>query len=197
MPGASAIFGVLHTVAYHTECWLVGFAIAWALAELRVQGENKRWFRLSALTSLTLLLFIVIVMFTLLLVIPTAKAADRLNARHPEPVVVTQLTTLDSLVDRLEHALVESNLEEADDLAHSAMGAAFELANTGAAAPTLLTLTQQTRIEAVRAELDLMAPSMRDAWFAARRRKPELIEPAMQEFRQAYARMKSELAKPQ
>lgn len=192
MPGATVFLGLLHTMAYQTGWWVIAFAVAWALFEWRMRGERKQWMRLSALTSLSLLLFAVVVTFTALLVIPTAKAADRLNARHPEPIVAARMATLDRLVGRLDEALVKNDLAAADDLAHTAMGAANDLANTGAAASTLLTSTEQSRIEALRRQLDLMASSMRQAWFAARTRQPEQIQPAMKKFREAYARIKDD-----
>jgi len=192
VPGATDFLGLLHTMAYQTEWWVIAFAIAWALFEWRVRGEGKQWLRLSALTSLSLLLFAVVVMFTALLVIPTAKAADRLNARHPEPMVAARMATLDRLVGPLEEALLKNDLAAADDLAHTAMGAANDLANTGAAASTLLTFTEHARIETLRRQLDLMAASMREAWFAARTRKPDQIQPAMKRFREAYAHIKND-----
>src|SRR5689334_10797066 len=57
IPGATNFLGLLHTMAYQTGWWLIAFAIAWAIFEWRVQGESKQWLRLSALTSLSLLLF--------------------------------------------------------------------------------------------------------------------------------------------
>src|SRR5215468_560450 len=55
MPGATDLLGLLHTMAYQTGWWLLAFAIAWALFEWRMRGENKQWVRLSVLTSLALL----------------------------------------------------------------------------------------------------------------------------------------------
>src|SRR5260370_37898084 len=57
MPRATDFLGLLHTMAYQTGWWVIALAIAWALFEWRVRGENKQWLRLSALTSLALLLF--------------------------------------------------------------------------------------------------------------------------------------------
>ena len=192
IPGATDFLGLLHTMAFQTGWWLTAFAIAWAIFEWRVQGESKQWLRLSALTSLSLLLFAAVVMFTVLMVIPTVKAADQLNAQNPEQMVASRMATLDRLVGPLEEALLKNDLAAADDLAHTAMGAANDLANTGAAASTLLTFTDHAKIEALRTQLDLMASSMREAWFAARTRKLDQIQPAMKRFREAYANIKND-----
>ena len=194
IPGAKGFLGLLHLAAYHPAWWVSAFAIAWVLFEWRVKDENKRWLRLSLMVSLALLLFAVVAMFTTLMVIPTVRAAERLNARYPEPIVAERMATLDRLVSQLEQALVKKDLPGADELAHEAMGAAQDLAKTGAAASTLLTLTEQPRIEEIRVQLDSMESSMRGAWFAARRRKPEQIQPSMQKFREAYAQLKKETA---
>jgi len=92
----------------------------------------------------------------------------------------------------LEEALLKNDLAAADDLAHTAMGAANDLANTGAAASTLLTFTDHAKIEALRTQLDLMAASMREAWFAARTHRLDQIQPAMKRFREAYAHIKND-----
>jgi hypothetical protein len=195
MPGAKNLLAVLHSAAYQTLWWMVAFAIAWALFEWSVKTENKQRLRLSILASLALMLFVVTIIFTVLLIIPTAKAADRLNARDPGPEVAGRIATLDRLLPQLEQALLTNDLPKADDLAHNAMGAANDLENTGAAASTLLTSTEQAKVEILRADLNSMASAMREAWIAARRRHPEQIQVPMQKFREAYARVKNEAAK--
>jgi hypothetical protein len=191
IPGGSDLLGLMHTMAYQPGWWLIAIAIAWALFEWRVRGQNKQWVRLSVLTSTALLLFATITMFSALLVIPTVKAAEQLNARHPEPVVAERIATLDRLLVRLDDALAKNDLATADDLAHTAAGAASELAQTGAAASTLLTSSDPSKVEAVRTQLDVMASTMREVWFAAKTRHPEPIEPALKKFREAYAQVKS------
>lgn len=118
MPGAKDFLGLLHLAVYHPAWWVSAFAIAWVLFEWRVKDENKRWLRFSLMVSLALLLFAVIAMFTTLMVIPTIRAAERLNARHPEAVVSSRMATLDRLVGQLEQALVNRDLPAADEFAH-------------------------------------------------------------------------------
>ncbi|HSU54911.1 MAG TPA: hypothetical protein VLT36_12710 [Candidatus Dormibacteraeota bacterium] len=195
MPGANNFLAVLHSAAYQTAWWVVAFSIAWALFEWSVKAENKQRLRLSILTSLALVLFVVTILFATLLVIPTAKAADRLNARDPRPEVAARIATLDRLLPQLEQALLTNDLPKADDLAHTAMGAANDLENTGAAAATLLTSTEPAKVEALRAELESMAAAMRETWIAARRRNPGQIGPAMQKFQVVYAQVKDDTSR--
>jgi hypothetical protein len=192
MPGASSFLTVLHSAAYQTLWWIVAFAIAWVLFEWLVKAENKQGLRLSILASLALMLFVVTSIFAMLLIIPTAKAADRLNARDPGPEVAARIAILDRLLPQLEQALLTNDLPKADDLAHTSMGAANDLENTGAAASTLLASTEQAKVEILRTNLSSMASAMREAWIAARRRRPEQIQAPMQKFREAYARVKNE-----
>lgn len=191
IPGANDFLAVLHSAAYQTAWWVVAFSIAWALFERSVKAENKLRLRFSILATLALMLFVVTIIFATLLVIPTAKAADRLNARDPRPEVAARMATLDRLLPQLEQALLTNDLPKADDLSHTAMGAANDLENTGAAASTLLTSTDQAKVEVLRADLNSMASAMREAWIAARRRHPEQIKAPMQKFRDAYARVMS------
>jgi hypothetical protein len=191
-PGATDFLGVLHSLAYQTAWWVTAFAIVAALFEWSVKTENKQRLRLALLTSMALMLFFATILFAVLLVVPTAKAADRLNARDPVPEVDARIATLDRLLPRLEQALLQNDLPAADDLAHTAMGAANDLENTGAAAATLLTSTRPANVEALRAELNSMAAAMREVWIAARRRHPEQIPAPMQKFREAYGQVKNE-----
>lgn len=195
LPGAWNFLSVLNSAANETWWWMIAFAIGWAWFEWKMKAENKPRWRLSILASLALMLFVVNLMFAVLLIIPTARAADRLNARDPGPEVVSRIATLDRLLPQLEQALLANDLATADDLAHTAMGAANDLENTGAAASTLLTSTEQARVELLRADLNSMAGAMREAWFAARRRQPEQVQGPMKKFREAYARVRKETAR--
>jgi hypothetical protein len=196
IPGSNLFLGLLHMPVYNPVSWLLAFAIIWGLFEWRLRNRSKQQLRLAVMSSLAFLLFSVVAMFTVIMVIPTAKAADRLNARHPEPVVTARMVKLDRLVGEIEQALKANDLAKADDLSHTAMGAANDLALTGDAAPVLLTSTEPMKVEALRSDLDAMATSMRAAWFAARTRNTKRIQPTMQEFREAYAQVKKDTAGP-
>jgi hypothetical protein len=193
IPGSNSFLALLHMPAYNTISWLIAFAVLWGLFEWRVRNENKPKLRLAAMTSLSLLLFVVVAMFAAIMVIPTAKAAERLNARHPEPIVAERMAILDRLVGQLEQAVVKNDLPMADDFAHTAMGAANDLANTGAAASTLLLSPEPARVKTLRAELDTMASAMQEAWFAARTRHAEQIPAPLQKFCAAFAQVKNEI----
>lgn len=192
VPGAKTLLACLHLPVYNPVWWVIGFAFLWGLFEWRVPNETKSRLRPGIMASLGLLLFLVSAMFAAALVIPMARAAEQMNSRYPEAIVATRMTNLDRLMIGLEKAVKENDLPMADDLAHTAMGAASDLANTGAAAPTLLTSTAQPRIDRLRADLDLMYSSMRKTWLAARRRHPEQIGGPLQKFRETYAQVKKE-----
>lgn len=194
MPGAGTFLAMLHSMAYQTPWWVAAFIVAWALFEWFVKRENKSHWRSVLLTSLALALFLMVTVFTVLMVVPTAKAADRLNARDPKPEIAARMATLDRLVPQLEQALRENDLSRADGLAHTSMGAANDLCNTGAAASTLLTSSEPAKIEMLQAELNSMASAMREAWFAARQRRAGQIDAPMQKFREAYGKVKDATA---
>ena len=196
VPGGETLLGLLHMPVDNPVWWLIGFAFLWGLFEWRVANERKSWLRPGAMASLALLLFLVCAMFAVALVIPLARAGQQMNARYPEPIVAAQMADLDTLMIGLEKAVKENDLLTADDLAHTAMGAANQLANTGAAAPTLLTSSAQPRVDRLRAELDLMLSSMRETWLAARRRHPEQIGEPLQKFRETYAQVKNDIGSP-
>src|SRR5262245_13888517 len=124
VPGAKGLLGLLHIPAYDPVWWVVGFAILWGLFEWRVPNEMKSRLRLGVMASLALALFLVAAAFAASMVIPVARAAEEMNARDPEPIVAARIANLDRLVSQLEQALENNDLPAADDLAHTASGAA-------------------------------------------------------------------------
>jgi hypothetical protein len=89
-------------------------------------------------------------------------------------------------VGQLDQAVMKNDWGLAHELAHEAMGTANDLANTGAAASTLLTFGEQTRIEELRTRLESMASSMREAWLASRMSDDERIHATMRKFHEAF-----------
>ena len=75
--------------------------VGWGLFRRCVPAARRPAVRLSVLTSLVMMLFAIVAVFSGLMIIPTAKAGDRLNARYPEPIVAERLAKLDRLIGPL------------------------------------------------------------------------------------------------
>jgi hypothetical protein len=193
---ANNFLAVLHVPVYNLTLTILCVAAAWGLFRRYVPAATRPAVRLSALASLAAMLFAVVAVLSGLMIVPTAKAADRLNARYPEPIVAERLATLDRLIGGIEQAMVNHDLATADDLSHTAMGAANDLENTGDAASTLLTSNDPARVIWLRAQLRTMASAMREAWFAARQRRADQVEAPLQRFRAAYALVKRATTRP-
>ena len=192
VPGSRTLLGLLHIPAYNPIWWIVGFAAIWGLFEWRVSSERKSRLRLNIMASMGLVLFLISGFFAAAMVIPVARAAEQMNTRDPAPIVAARLESLDRLLAQLQLAVEKNDLPTADGIAHTAGGAANDLALTGASASTLMTSMAQPRVDQLRADLDLMAFSMRETWMAAKRRHAEQIQEPLQKFCEAYARVKSE-----
>jgi hypothetical protein len=187
LPGATSFLALLHLLVDYAAWWAVALLIVGVIFERRVRAENKPVWRLSALGGTALLTGAAAMVFAALMVIPTVKAAQQVNARHPEPFVRGRMATLDHSVRQLDEALVARDWPTVHESAHVAMGAADDLATTGAAAATLLTFSESTKLEELRKRFDVMADALRKAWAASRRDgNVERAEAAMQMFHEAY-----------
>jgi hypothetical protein len=195
MFGATQLLGMLHLAEDYAAWWAIALAVACGLFEWRMRGQSKASLRLSAMVLTSLLLFAVVAMLTALMVIPTARAAQRLNARHPEPIVAVRMAALDRLVGQLDQALLKQDWPAVHELAHEATGAAEDLAKTGAAASTLLTLNQETRVERLRTQLESMESSMEATWAASRKGDAEQVKSGIQKFHEAYEAVTSEVTR--
>jgi hypothetical protein len=187
LPGATSFLALLHLLVDHAAWWVGALLLVGMTFEWRVRAESKPAWRLSALSGAALLTGVAATAFAALMVIPTVKAAQQVNARHPEQIVRGRMATLDRSVRQLERALVVRDWPIVRESAHVAMGAADDLATTGAAAATMLTLGESTKIEELRKRFDVMADALRKAWAASRRDgNVERTEAAMQTFHEAY-----------
>ena len=187
LPGAASFLALLHLLVDYAAWWAVALLFVGVIFEWRIRAENKPAWRLSALGGGALLTGVAAMAFAALMVIPTVKAAQQVNARRPEQFVRGRMATLDQSVRQLDEALVAKDWPTVHESAHVAAGAAEDLAATGAAAATMLTFGESTKIEELRKRFDVMADALRKAWRASRRDgNVERAEAAMQMFHEAY-----------
>jgi hypothetical protein len=186
MPGAGAIFAFLYAAKHFVLWWVVPLVIAWGFFERRVRGENKSHIRLLAMSSCTLLLLIVIGMMAAVMTIPTARAAEQYSSRQPEIIVRDRMAALDQLAGELDQAMAKKDWPVFLELSHTASGQAGNLVVTGASAPALLTLSEQTKVEKVRGQISDARAYLIDAWMASRVPDPARIESDMRNFHAVY-----------
>jgi hypothetical protein len=178
--------------------WLaMAFVAGWIIFEWSACGDSKRAFRLSVMTSMSLVLLGIAVAFATLMVVPTIKAGERMSARYPEPVVTSQVAALDRFVGELDSAVAKHDWPATRLISHEGGGAVQNLLLIGDSASTLLTVNQQAKIDDVRAHLESLKSFMHEIWAASRREdEPDRIETAMRGLRTAYGELKAEIPQP-
>jgi hypothetical protein len=98
-------------------------------------------------------------------------------------------STWSILISRLDHAVAAKDWPLVLDLSHTASGDAYELMTTGAAAPALLTLGEQAKIEQIRQQLTSVHGKLIDTWISSRRPDTARIESDMRDLHAIYAQL--------
>jgi hypothetical protein len=197
MPGGTLLLGLLGSARAILPWLLIAFVVGWIIFEWSARGGSKRGFRLSVMTSMSLVLFGIAVAFAALMLIPAVKAGERMSARYPEPVVTSQIVSLDRLVGELDSAVAKQDWPATHLISHEGGGAAQNLVLIGDSASALLTLNQQAKIDDIRAHLESVKSFMQEIWAASRRDgEPDRIETAMRGLHTAYGELKADIPQP-
>jgi hypothetical protein len=169
--------------------WVLLLAVAWGLFEWRVRSENKPFMRLSALGMAALVLAVAVGVTALSLLIPYVAALPPLYARAPEPIVRDQVATVSKSIRELEQAMAKKDWQASQEHATKAERAARYLAGMGAAAPALMSLTEQARLDALREQLSAADECLWEANKAIIAKDAGRLDAAMQKFHEAYGQV--------
>ena len=110
-----------------TRGWiLLAALVTIGLFEWRVKGENKSLMRLSALGTLALGLFLVVIAMTLSLVVPLCIAAPSVGPMV-RPWAVEQVASIDAAIEGIEQARVKKDWDAMREQAERASSATERL----------------------------------------------------------------------
>jgi hypothetical protein len=169
--------------------WMLLLAVAWGLFEWRVRSENKPFMRLSALGMAALVLAVAVGLTTLSLLILFEVAVPAVYPRKPEPIVREQVATISASIRGLEQAMAKTDWTASQEHATNAEQAVRYLAGMGAAAPTLMSLTEQAKVDALREQLNSADECLREALKAVMTKDAGRLDAAMQKFHEAYGQV--------
>jgi len=135
--------------------WLVLIVLiaVWVLFEWRVRSENKSLIRLAALGTGALGLIIPVALASALLMIVFAVGLPAMYRHHPEHDVQQGMLSVESSLDALDQALAKKDWDAIRERSRQLGSAIYELAISGAAAPVLLSLNEQPKIDQLRMQL--------------------------------------------
>jgi len=176
--------------------WIVlGVAVSWGLFEWRVRSENKSFMRLSAFGTAALGLMVVVILTGAALVLPVAAGLPALYSRDPEPVVSFQVAGVDTSIAALEEAAAKKDWNASWTYWFDATRAMNRLKQSGATAPVLASMKDQSEVDAMRARLEAATKSLSDAKLAIQNQDSERFISEMQKFHEAFAQVQG-AAKP-
>lgn len=166
--------------------WALLATAAWATFEWRVQSENKSLMRLSAMGMIALGAALWAALIASALVLAYAVAVPYLYVQAPEPVVREQLARVEQSFPQLEKSLADADWKASRQHLDAVWHAVDTLGDMGGAAPALVALDQQAKIDEARAELKAAKRSLNEARNAIIQEDAARAAAALAEFRQAY-----------
>jgi hypothetical protein len=167
--------------------WLsIPAVIIWALFEWRSRGEQKPFIRLAAMGSAALLLMAGVIWTFTAITLPMVISIPNLAMLRPNQVVADKSATIDRSVAAAEQAMATKDWPTIEDNLVDASHAARTLAQMGSAAPTILSMHEQAKVDALRAQLTAASLALRSAELASRAKDSARLESAMKEFHEAY-----------
>jgi hypothetical protein len=188
LPGSQTFLDLTEWTASHGVLLLLVVAVAWALFEWRVRGENKSFIRLSLMATAALLLMGACMMSAAVASIPTLVGAPALIARPPEQAVADLTGRIDASVAALNQAIANKDWPNIEQHAASAAHLMASLNNIGAA-PLVLASTSPgdaSRVGELRNDLREARRAMDETRAAAFTRDAARVAAGMQTFEAAY-----------
>jgi len=171
--------------------WLCIIVLAaGALLFLRLRSENKRLIGLSTLATAALGLMMLASALSVALVIPLVVGITTIYSGNPEQVVMQELRYIDKSVGALEHAVAKGDWDAMQTPARLAAHGVDDLASMGAAAPAMLSLDRQQKIDRLRTSLKTAGGHLRDVEQAIQSKDPLALQAAMERFREEYPPMR-------
>jgi len=171
--------------------WLFAAMLA-AAAYLfwRVRSDHKRMIGLSTLATAALGLMLLTSALSVALVIPLVVGITTIYSGSPERVVVQELVYIDASVGALEHAIAQGDWEAMQTPARLAAHGVDDLASMGAAAPAMLSLDRQQKIDRLRSSLKTAGDHLRHVEEAIQSKDALALQAAMERFKEEYPPMR-------
>jgi len=182
----ATILGLAYWFEGHLWLWIPLLIAAWAVFEWRSQSENKSLIRLSALGTIALALMAPVAFTAAAIIVEYAFALPSHAAQAPDQTVKTHWQNIDPALAALDQAIAKADWDIWKPM--NSMGKAIDhLYAMGAAAPTLIALPAQARIDQLRAELNRMHDAFHEMQQAGIAKDQVNLEAALKQFRAAYS----------
>jgi hypothetical protein len=196
MSSALTLFSVADWMQDHGWWLLIPALVIWALFEWRSRGEQKPFVRLAVMGSAALILMAAVIWTSTAIILPTIVSIPNLAMMRPDEVVAHKTATIDKSVAATEQAMANKDWPTIQGNLREASYAADTLAGMGSAAPMILSLHDQPKVDALRARLTAARLALRSAELASRSKDSTRLESALKEFHEAYGEVETPTTQP-
>jgi hypothetical protein len=196
MSSGLTLFAAANWVCDHGWWLFIPAVVIWALFEWRSRSEQKPFVRLAAMGSAALMLMAAVIWTSTAIILPTIVSIPNLAMMRPDEVVAHKTATIDKSVAATEQAMANNDWPVIQDNLRDASHAAHTLAGMGSAAPMILSLHDQPKVDALRAQLTAAHLALRSAELASRSKNLTRLESALKEFHEAYGKVETPTTQP-
>ena len=187
--------GVSNLIVHYWFLWVVVLAVLWGLFEWRTRGENKPLMRLSALATAAMAFMIPVALTALALIVQLALALPAKYTRNPEPDVRRRYESMNQAVAALDDAMTKHDWNAIQQQSNRLRFSIGELARVGSAAPVLLVLENQPKIDHLRTQLKSAEDTLQESHDAIEKKDMSQLEGVMGRFREAYNQVRQDVTK--
>jgi hypothetical protein len=186
----SQIGSLVEGLAASWWLWAVLLAVAGISFLRRFRSENKQLIGFSTLATAALGLTLVVSALSAAIIIPFVVAVTTIYTTSPEQVVIHRLQHIDVSMNALERAIARGDWDAMQTPARLAAHGVDDLASMGAAAPAMLSLDRQQKIDRLRTSLKTAGDCLRDVEGAIGSKDSVALQAAIQRFRGEYPPMR-------
>jgi len=152
-----------------------------------MRGENKMFIGLSTLATAALGLMLFVCAFSAVLAVPLVAAIPNMHRSKPESIVKQRLAAIDLSCNALSRAFNQRDWDTMEHTARLAIHGVDDLATMGAAAPAIVSLDQQQKVDELRSDLKTAQDALREIEAAIQSKDVPRLQIALAKFRDKYS----------
>jgi len=186
----SDIVGLLDGVSASWWLWGILLVAAPGFVLWRIRSEHRPMIGFSTLATAALGVVALTTALSMAVLISLVVGVRAIYTESPEQTVKQQLQYIDLSVEALERAVAKGDWAAMQTPAQLAAHGIGDLATMGAAAPAMLSLDRQQKIDRLRDSLKIAEDRLRDVQSAIQSKDSPALQAALERFRSEYPPMR-------
>jgi hypothetical protein len=173
-------------VVHYWYLFFVVLVAVWVVFEWLVRSENKTLMRLAALATAAVTFMVPIGLTATALIIQLAIALPEMYTRNPDADVRQRYESLNESVSAMQEAMAKNDWDEIQKQLNPFYVSIADLSRMGSAAPVLLVLEQQPKVDQLRAELKSADDAIQGSYEAIEKKDLARLKAIMRRFNETY-----------